>query len=298
MERYFENITRYAELFTKRGEQFWIEDDKIYRLYQQMINPEGAIKKNLTIDLKKGKKLLTKSKGILLRQTYNFDCNASQSEWYAIICKKHIPIERLNSNKKRGIIRGLQNCTVRMITPKELASQGFECYSKAFENYKSINVSIFDEIQFKHNIINAEGFEDIVHYWGVYKDDKLIAYASNYIFGNTEVSYTTAKLHPDYLECYPMYALIYKMNEYYLQEQQFEYVNAGFRSILHETTVQSFLISKFDFKKVYLDLNVQYQPLYGFVMKFTFPFRKIIAKFDARFKALFELEQIHRISKK
>lgn len=297
MDRYYENVNRYAELFTKRGEQFWIEDNKIYRLYQKMMNPEGAITRDFTIDFNKGKKLLSKSNGILIRQTSNFDCNSSQSEWYAIICKKHIPIEEMNSNKKRGIIRGLQNCSVRMITPRELALQGFECYSKAFDNYKSVNVSVIDEIQYKNNIINSENFEDIIHYWGVFKEEKLIAYASNYIYGNTEVSYTTAKLHPDYLDCYPMYALIYKMNEYYLKEQQFDYANAGFRSILHETTVQQFLISKFDFKKVYLNLNIQYQPLYGFMMKFTYPFRKFIAKFDARFKALFELELIHRKSK-
>lgn len=297
MDRYYENIKRYAELFTKRGERFWIEDGKIYRLYQKMVVPEGAIKKNLIIDPQKGKKLLSKSKGLLIRQTDFIDNDALQSEWYAVICEKFTPIEGLKSKQRNEINRGLQNCTVRMIAPRELAEQGFECYYKAFENYRNVNVTVIDELQFKTNILNTEGFEDLVHYWGVYKEDKLIAYASNYIYGNIEVAYTTIKLHPEYLQDYPMYALIYRMNEFYLKEQQFEYVNDGFCSLLHETAIQKFLINKFGFRKVYLKLDLQYNPLFGLLMELSFPFRKFIAIFDARFKALFELERIHRKSK-
>jgi len=87
------------------------------------------------------------------------------------------------------------------------------------------------------------------------------------------------------------------MNEYYLKEHQFAYVNDGFRSILHDTSIQEFLIKKFGFRKVYLKLHIQYHPLFGIFMKLAFPFRKFIAKFDARFNALFELERIHRKSK-
>lgn len=297
MERHFEDIERYAALFTKRGERFWVEGDVIFRIYQKMLVPAGAIRKNVTLSRKKCADLLAKSKGILIRQTTDFDCSSSHSDWYAVICEKFTPVDELKSKQRNEINRGLQNCNVRKITPKELADEGFECYSKAFENYKRVDVSVIEESNFRENILSAEGFEDLIHYWGVYHEDKMIAYASNYIYGNMEVAYTTIKLHPDYLDRYPMYALIYRMNEYYLKEHQFEYANDGFRSILHDTAVQEFLIKKFNFRRAYLKLNIQYHPLLGIIIKQTYPFRKIIAKFDARFNALFELERIHRKTK-
>lgn len=298
MERYYENINRYAELFTKRGDRFWIEGNNIYRLYQKMLVRDGAIKKEQLIDSVKGKKLLSKSKGILFRQTFNFDCNSSQSLWYAVICDKFTSVEDLKSKQRNEINRGLQNCQVKKISASDLANEAYNCYYEAFENYKNASAKPYSEDKFKENILNAEGFDDIVHYWGVYSENRMIAFATNYVYGNTEVAYNSIKIHPEFLGNYPMYALIYRMNEFYLKEQQFEYVNDGFCSLLHETGVQNFLIKKFGFRKVYLKLDIQYRPFIGFLIKLAFPFRNFIAKFDARFKALFELERIHRRSKK
>ncbi len=298
MERIFENIERYALLFEKRNEKHWIVDNIIFRLYQKMVVPEGAIKRELFLNRKSGKKLLSRSKAILIRQTKTFDISSQKSEWYAIICDKFVGLEEMKSKHRNEVNRGLNNCEVKQISAKYLAENGYECYFKAFQNYKNINTNIIDEADFKKNILNSEGFEDIIHFWGVFVEKKLIAYASNYIYGNIEVAYTTIKLNPDYLKFYPSYALIYKMNEYYLKDKQFEYVNDGFKSLLHETGIQDFLIKKFGFRKAYLKLQLQYNFLFNILVKISYPLRKLICKFDNRFNALFELERINRISKK
>ncbi len=296
MERYFEDIKRYEALFHKREELFYTIEGIIFKRYQKMLVCDGAIKKDSLLSAKNKKKLLSETNSILIRQTSDFDCNPSESDWYAVICKDFTPIEKLNSKQRNEVNKGLQQCEVRKISAIELANNGYDCYYKAFQNYRNSSTKPYDEEQFKENILNGENFEDIVHNWGVYHQEKMIAFGTTYIYGNTEASYNSIKLHPDYLHLYPMYALIYRMNEYYLKDHLVEYVNDGFRSLLHDTSVQDFLIKKFGFRKVYLKLHIHYNPLFGILMKLAFPFRKIIAKFDARFKALFELERIHRKS--
>ncbi|MCZ7616291.1 MAG: hypothetical protein M5T52_22730 [Ignavibacteriaceae bacterium] len=39
------------------------------------------------------------------------------------------------------------------------------------------------------------------------------------------------KFLPEKFDLFPTYALVYSMDEYYLQRLKFEYVNDGFRSI-------------------------------------------------------------------
>ncbi len=298
MERYFENTERFIALFKKRNESFWIEDGIIFKRYQKMLVPDGCIKSSRRIEKSKEIKLLNKTHSILLRSTSDFNCSPSESEWYAVLCDKFTAVEEYKSKQRNEINRGLKNCEIRKISAVELADNGYECYFKAFDNYNNNTVKPYSQIQFKENILTAQGFEDIVHYWGVFHDDKMIAFATNYIYGNIEASYNSIKLHPDYLHLYPIYALIYRMNEFYLKDHFVEYVNDGFRSILHDTSIQNFLIKKFGFTKVYLKLHVRYHPIFDIIMKVAFPFRKIIAKFDARFNALFELERIHRKSKR
>ena len=84
-------------------------------------------------------------------------------------------------------------------------------------------------------------FEDIIHYWGVFHDNNLIAYSENLSFDDIEVAYSTIKFHPNFLKLYPSYALIYKMNEFYLKNKRFRYVNDGWRIIFHQSNIQSFL---------------------------------------------------------
>lgn len=294
MKRFFEDIERYTDLFEKRNEPFWLKNDTFYKYYQKMLVPEGAIKKNNPISKSEGKKILKESKAILLRKSLGF--TSKDTGWYAVICDNFIDIDSLKSKQKNEINKGLKNCIVKKISAKELSESGYECYIRAFENYKSVNVNIIKQDEFKRNVLMEEGFDDLIHYWGVYHDNKLIAYAINYIYGNTEVAYNSIKLHPDFLKHYPMYALIYKMNEYYLKEQNFEYVNDGFKTLLHDTGIQDFLIKKFGFKKQFVLLEIQYSFLLKIFIKMFYPFKKILSNIDKRFNALFELEKINRMS--
>lgn len=124
--------------------------------------------------------------------------------------------------------------------------------------------------------------------------EKLIAYSQNYIYAPTEANYSTIKFHPDFLKLYPSYALIYKMNEFYLKNKRFGYVNDGWRSIFHQSNMQSFLEKKFSFKKAYSNLHIIYKPSLHIFISNTYCFRNMLAIINPRLKALYFMEEARR----
>jgi hypothetical protein len=103
--------------------------------------------------------------------------------------------------------------------------------------------------------------------------------------------YSAVTFHPAYFKKNISYALFHHMNRYYLSDQRFAYVNDGFRSILHETQVQEFLVHNFNFEKAYTPLDVAYRAPFGALIRSTFPLRNVIGKLDRRLGAVYELER-------
>lgn len=181
-----------------------------------------------------------------------------------------------------------------MVDSNFIAEQGYRVYASALENYRGAKIKNITENQFKKNILFTKNFNDLIHYWGVFHADKLIAYSVNHIYDTIEVNYSTIKFHPDYLKLYPSYALIYTMNQYYLKDKSFEYVNDGFRNILHQTNIQQYLIEKFRFKKAYTNLKIVYKPHLSFLLSITFPFKEYLKQMNPKLASLYALEEIRR----
>ena len=206
------------------------------------------------------------------RWTSDFDQKEKSEFWY-VICDEKLTIEGYSKNTRSKIRRGLRNCEVKLVDKQEIKKSGFFSYSKAFERY---NTDVFPK--------NCEAFEDEIdkldgswHFWAIYNSDNLlIGYSQNKISDNY-CDYSTIKFHPDYLKLYSSYALFFTMNQYYLNEKEYKYVNDGARSMLHNTNIQSFLISKFKFRKSYCKLHVKYNPVIQRVVNIIFPFRMIFS---------------------
>ena len=88
------------------------------------------------------------------------------------------------------------------------------------------------------------------------------------------------------------------MNEYYLKEMNFDYINDGARSISHETNIQEFLIKKFKFRKAYCKLNVIYNLRIGFLVKLLYSFRLVLKLLNfepfTKLNILLDQEKIRR----
>ena len=218
------------------------------------------------------------------------------SEWYSVICRKFRPLDALSSKERNKFRRGLRDCEVRRISVKELADEGYQVYCAAWEHYGG-QIPVTNEHLFQQGVLREAPYPDLLHNWGVYVNGRLIAYAQNQIHGKVEVSYSSIKLDPAYLHLRPSYALIHKMNEYYLDSLGFEYVNDGSRSIHHETNIQEFLMHNFCFEKAYTTLYVYYRWPLRWLLKIVYPFRDYVGQADSRLKALLELERFRRASR-
>ena len=211
------------------------------------------------------------------RWTSNFDCQKQTDFWY-VINDRHLKIEDYSKNTRSKIRRGLKNCIVKVVSLDKIKEIGYECYKYAFENYNT-------HLQPKSNLEFADDLDTLDReweFWGVFFDGKLIGYSQNRIVKDY-CDYSTIKFHPKYLKYYPSYALFFSMNNYYLNEMKFQYVNDGARSISHETNIQEFLIQKFQFRKAYCKLHLSYSYKFKMIILLLYPLKSIIGIFNNTF---------------
>lgn len=233
-------------------------------VYQGVLLPKTPPHIQISLTRDEAKRLLKKSNALLLRYTTEWD--RREGEFWYVIKDSFGGMEELSGNTRSKVRRGLKNCTVRKVHKEQIVEEGYEVYKEAFKHYTSIKTPL-SKMQFKVYI--AERNDD---FWAVYHHDKMIAYSQNRIEGES-INYAIIKFHPDYLKLYPSYALFYTMNEYYLNQKDFLYVNDGARSISHETNIQTFLIDKFKFRKSFVKLVVIYRWDIRVLVRLLYPLR-------------------------
>jgi hypothetical protein len=287
-------VDRFAELFSEKGEKFAVFNNTIFFLYNGMVVPFAPVNEKVHLPRIQAADLLNRLGGKLIRwNSSEFDLSGTP-EWYALICRNFTSIDDVNSKLRNELKKGISNCRVQRVDTEYISRNGYEVYSRAYGRYKNLTYSPADEKTYYKDICSGKNYHDIVHYWGIFYQNKLIGYSSNFVFDKTEALYSTIKIDPGYLYLNPTSALMYEMNNSYLVENGFEYVNDGYRTLLHDTNFQDFLIKKFNFIKAGLRLEVYYKPLYSAIINASYPLRKIIRYFDPRIEAILKLESIRR----
>jgi hypothetical protein len=294
---------RCAELFAARGMKHMVLNGTLWYRDREMVKPWGPASEEYQLHPEACREVLRELGGQMILMTDGFssgaDADGVSSEtdggWYAVICDKFTSMDQMSAKHRSEVKRGFRNCEVRRIDAQTTALEGYQTMAEACKSYGGPVPTVPPQAVWEEKIARNQAYADIMHYWGVYHKDKLVAFAENYVLGKTEVSYSSIKLHPDYLSLYPSYALIHKMNEHYLGSG-YQYVNDGWRSIYHQTHIQHFLITKFGFRKAYANLRVHYRPLVHSLAVAGYPFRRILKKLDLRLGALFSLEQCRRAS--
>ncbi len=230
----FNSINRFLELYESLAIKIVYFKGHIWREYQRMVVPFGPVKFDYSITDDEAKYLLSQfPRALLVRWTDGFNNQVENEEWYAVILDKFVDLDEINSKNRSEIRLGWKNCTVEKVDAKFIAEKGYDVFISAFKRYRGTKPPNITRDDFKKRLLILNNFEDIAHYWGVFYKKELIAYCEIYIYDNIEASYSTIKFHPDYLKLRPSEALIYTMNKYYLKDNKFEYVDDGFRSILH-----------------------------------------------------------------
>jgi hypothetical protein len=267
--------------------------DITWRHYHGALIPAVAPHIGVNLTQKEQKELLKLSKAYFIRYVTDFDIKQESSFWY-VIKDESENLEHYKSKMRNQIRKGLTNCRVEKVDSDNISKNGYSVYLAAFKKYKT-DIEPKTKEAFTKDILHSKSQE----FWAVYKkgEERLVAYSQNSIEDDS-VNYSTIKLHPDYLKYYPSYALIFKMNEYYLNEKKVRYVNDGARSISHMTNIQNFLIDKFNFRKAYCKLHIVYRWDIGMIVRLLYPLRKLIDQVDYkvfnRLSVLLKQEEIRR----
>jgi hypothetical protein len=283
---------RYIESLRAKGRRYSLVDGQLFVRRERWIAPLGPAAQAYHLDRSQCRELLRKLGGLWVMWTDGFDSPDSGSDWHAVICRRHVPVEAVASGNTRSKLRrGLKNCEVRQVAVREIAQNGYETYCAALGDYGQRLETLPTADEFARRVMTDEPFGDIRHQWAVYHEGQMVGFAQNLLYGQTEVDYTLIKLHPEYLNRYSSYALFYRMNEHYLAQAGFQYVNDGFRSIAHETGIQDFLIKEFGFEKARTGLHVHFRPPVGQVLRMVRPFRGVATRLCSQTEALFEMDR-------
>jgi len=266
-------LDRYEALLQKQQVNYLRFGDLILREYNQIIIPLGPIiNQNKGININ-SKKVFAKLNGKLLWWSHpNKDVN--DQGWYGVIKDKHIEVDDYsNSNLRRKVRKGLTTFEIKIISPQFLIDNGLSIYMQVEKQ----NNKKFDSTKFVKQIESYKRFEDIVNIWGIFYEDELVGYCIVLLYDKMEANISEIKIIDSYKKQYASYALFHMLDEYYLKEQVFKYISDGYRTLLHDSGIQVFLIKNFGFKKAGLHLEIALRFPWNVVINCLYPFRSTIS---------------------
>jgi hypothetical protein len=277
-----------------RGLKYVAHAGHLFTQSNGVISAQAPASGQVQLNLRDCGMLFQKLGGMMVRWTDGFREGNEPTEWYSVICRRPLELEEFPKKKRYTLRKSLEQCSARRMTAEELAESGYEVYVQALKSYGTRSTKILPPSGFRQSVSREKDFPDLVHNWGVYHGNTLIGYAQNQVFGREEVNYSTIKLNPAFLKFSPGYALVHTMNRHYLTEGGFAYVNEGFRSVSHETNIQSWLLDTFGFEKAYTTLHLHYRLPLRILIRLAYPFRGVVGARNPRLGAMLECERCHR----
>ena len=210
---------------------------------------------------------------LFARWVSDFDCS-EETQWWCIIKDTPFDIMSMKSNRRSLITRGLKRVDVKVIVPADYADQMANILIKEWkyydDSYEEGNDRWEQTEEFK-NLGNSE-------YLGAFlKDtDTMIGYAIYNLFDDW-IEYSVVKTDPEYLNTQVNAALAYFGVERYMRPG-IKYIHGGWRTMIHESNYQEYLLKNFGFRKAYCKLHIQYRPLMQIAVNVLYPLRGIIKK--------------------
>ncbi|MFL2573908.1 MAG: sulfotransferase domain-containing protein [Flavobacteriales bacterium] len=230
----------------------------IWRKYHGALIPWKPPHLDIGLSRNEIKQEVKNNNAFFARWTTNFDSKKQSVFWY-IINDKKCDLKDYSVNTRSKIKRGFKKLSVKKISKQELLKSGYLVYKNALERYDVV-LQKLNQNEFRKEIDSLDQQWD---FWGVYcsANQNLVAYSLNRVVDDY-CDYSTIKFDPKYLRDYSSYILYYSMNKYYLNDNNFKYVNNGTRSISHQTNIHDFLIDKFKFRKAYCKMEIEYAPVF------------------------------------
>ena len=262
-----------------------------FYLYRKAWRFDGAPHEEPRLQEQEWKQLL-KQDGLMIRNTFDFDCKEETSFWY-LIKDRFESFEELSGNTRKKVRRSLEKLEFRKVDNRYIKAFGYPILKASFDDY-SIKDRITNSRTFENYLKECESKD--YDYWGIFDriNDSFIGFFTVMLWKDS-CEYGLVAVLPEYKRkntTYPYYGLFYTMNQYYLEEKGFRYVTDGARSITEHSHIQDFLVEKFLFRKSYCRLSVHYRWWLKIMVNLLYPFRKIITL--PRIRAILNMEAMQR----
>ena len=261
-----------------------------FYLYRKAWRFEGAPHKEPKLEKKEWQVLLKKG-GLLVRNTYNFDCEKETCFWY-VIKDQYKGIDELSSRVRNKVRHAIQYFDYQIISYDVMCEKAFPIVEETFSDYAVHERKMDHEVFVQYlNQCKKRNFD----YWGIFEKNsqQMVGFCTVELWDNC-CEYGMTGIFTKYKRSgyYPYYGLYQHLNHYYLEELHYKYVSDSARTITDHSQIQDFLIQYFHFRKAYCQLAVHYQWWMKIMVKMLYPFRKIITL--PRIKAILNMEAMQR----
>ena len=236
-------------------------------------------------------KALLREGGLMVRNTYDFDCQKETCFWY-VIKDRHEGLDALSSRTRNKIHHAFNHFEYRLIPFEELKEKGYQIIDETYADYavhdRKMNHDIFMDYL-------SDCQQKTFDYWGIFdkENGQMVGFCTIWLWDKC-CEYGVTGILTKYKRngSYPYYGLYFYLNEYYLERQGFKYVSDSARTITEHSQIQEFLIQNFNFRKAYCQLAVHYCWWVKIAVKMLYPFRKIIPL--QRIRAILNMEAMQR----
>ncbi|WP_455208414.1 hypothetical protein [Kaarinaea lacus] len=260
--------------------------------YQGALIPAAAMPVHVDLSRHDAIEAIKQTDALFLRFTNQ--PSEHETNWWNVVCR-HYDIDKVSSNTRSKIHRGLKRLQINPVEPSWLADNAYDCHVKSYQRYK--HASPQTEAEFRRFLLSMQD-QPIFEVWSCIKQGHVLGYILC-VCEHDGVFMHTIDIAPEGLHDYAAYAMLHCVLEKYVNEKHLA-VSNGSRSISHATEMQDFLI-KFGFRREYCQLHVVYRPDVAVAVRLLYPFRNILRLFEViplahKISAVLYQEQIHRHS--
>ncbi|MBX3577333.1 MAG: hypothetical protein KF723_08985 [Rhizobiaceae bacterium] len=285
-------VDRYQAWFDTSGTRYVRLGDVLWTSYSQMIVPFAPPSQAIDLDRAGEAELFARLPGRLIRWTGGFRGDASP--WYSVVRRRVLDIDDYASKSVRNRLRrAFQGCDVRPLGGSDESGDIARVFREA--DARRGESSAVTDASMRRRMDMVAGFPDIVRHFGAYLDGRLIAVSVNYVFPGEGALMSEIKLAEDARKFNRSYGLIHTVSNALLADAP--YVSDGYRSLLHETSIQAMLIDKLHFDYAFSTLNVAYRGPARTFVSLARPLRPVLARIDPRVGALLLQDEIARDSR-
>ena len=237
------------------------------------------------------------SKPLFARWTTDWDCGY-ETGWWFVICTPPFSLSGLSKSSRKSVRKALENCRVARIDPAEYGEALWNVFSAAAKSYSNY-LFTDDKEGFISRCRSASPGQE---YWAGFDQEtgEMIGYKICTVY-DRYVEFSVSKYAPAFLKLRVSDALNYIVIDYYLNQENKQYISNGERSVIHDTNVQSYYQEHFKFRRAYCRLHLAYRKWFGLLIGLLYPFRRRISVnsvFGAKLTGVLKMEEIRRNQEK